>query len=392
LNRALVVVLDGVGVGALPDADLYGDGGSDTLAHTAAAVGGLCLPGLEALGLGRVARIAGLSAQAPGDGAYGRMAEQSPGKDSISGHWELMGVVLERAFPTYPEGFPPDVVASFEKRIGRPVLWNRPASGTEVIARLGDEHVSSGSPILYTSADSVFQLAAHEDVIPPEALYRMCEAARDLLVGEHGVARVIARPFCGSSGRYERTPGRRDFALPPVGETLLDRLMAEGLETWGVGKVGDLFASRGFTRSIKAGGNEDCLDRVLELFAGLGRGLLVVTLVDFDMLWGHRNDARAFADGLAAFDRRLGQLRSLLTENDVLVLTADHGCDPTTPSTDHSREYVPALLWGPRVRRDVNVGTRASFADLAATLGEGFGISGIGRTSFFQEIWTERSG
>jgi phosphopentomutase len=317
------------------------------------------------------------------------MAERSPGKDSISGHWELMGVVLEGAFPTYPEGFPAEVVTAFEREIGRKVLFNRPASGTEIIARLGDEHVASGSPILYTSADSVFQLAAHEDVIPTADLYRMCEAARALLTGKHGVARVIARPFTGPSGRYERTRGRRDFSLPPVGETLLDRVSDRGLDSWGVGKVGDLFASRGFTRLIKAGGNEDCIDRILDLFPQLPRGLLLVTLVDFDMLWGHRNDPEAFAEGLRVFDESLQAIRSKMKERDVLVLTADHGCDPTTVSTDHSREYVPVLISGPSVKRNVDLGTRGSFSDLAATLADGFGVGPLGGTSFFPEIWGE---
>lgn len=387
LRRALVIVLDGVGVGALPDADRYGDEGSHTLANTAAAVGGLSLPGLEALGAGKVAEIQGLASGRAADGGYGRMAERSPGKDSISGHWELMGVVLERAFPTYPDGFPAGVVSAFEQRIGRRTLWNRPASGTEIIARLGDEHVATGFPILYTSADSVFQLAAHEVVIPPEELYRMCQIARSQLVGEHAVARVIARPFEGSSGAYRRTRGRRDFALPPVGRTLLDELASLGLETWGVGKVGDLFAGRGFSRVVKSGGNDEIVEKTLEVFPEMEGGLLLATLVDFDMLWGHRNDPAAFAAGLRAFDQTLPEIRAMMSPGDVLVLTADHGCDPTTPSTDHSREYVPILVWGHDIGGDVNIGTRASFSDLAATLAEGFGLTGVGGSSFFGEIW-----
>ena len=383
----LVVVLDGAGVGALPDADHYGDEGSFTLGNTAAAAGGLSLPHMEKLGMGKVAGIRGISPDVVAEGAHGKMAEQSPGKDSISGHWELMGVVLERAFPTYSNGFPAEIVGAFEEQIGRRVLWNRPASGTEIIARLGDEHAATGSPVLYTSADSVFQLAAHEDVIPTPDLYRMCGIARSLLAGEHSVARVIARPFTGSSGHYERTRGRRDFSLPPVGETLLDRLQGAGLSTWGVGKVGDLFAHRGFTRMVKAGGNDDCVAKVLDLFPGMGRGLLLVTLVDFDMLWGHRNNAGAFAAGLRDFDASLPAIRSKLGTGDVLVLTADHGCDPTTPGTDHSREYVPILVSGSGIRADVDLGTRASFSDLAATLAEGFGVGPLGGKSFFQEIW-----
>ncbi len=382
------MIVDGGGVGALPDADLYGDRGSHTLGNTAAAVGGLFLPELESLGIGKVTEIMGISAAVRADGAYGKMAEQSPGKDSISGHWELMGVILPRAFPTYPEGFPPEVVSAFEHRVNRKVLWNRPASGTEIIARLGDEHVATGSPILYTSADSVFQLAAHEDVIPPDELYDMCEAARFLLTGEHAVARVIARPFRGCSGSYERTRGRRDFSLPPVGETLLDRMEGAGLATWGVGKVGDLFARRGFTKIERAGGNEDCVLKVLEIFPKLEAGLLLVTLVDFDMLWGHRNNPEAFAEGLKSFDGRLAAIRGMLEDDDVLVITADHGCDPTTPSTDHSREHVPVLVSGPGVREDVDLGTRSSFSDMAATLADGFGLGPLGGSSFFREIWT----
>ncbi len=381
-----MIVLDGGGVGALPDAGVYGDEGSHTFGNTAAAVGGLSLPGLESLGLGKVAEIRGISNRVSADGAFGKMAERSPGKDSISGHWEMMGVVLDRAFPTYPNGFPPDVVRAFEDKIHRKVLWNRPASGTEIIARFGDEHVATGFPILYTSADSVFQLAAHEDVIPPEELYRMCETARSLLTGRHAVARVIARPFRGPSGGYERTRGRRDFSLPPVGDTLLDRMQAQGLETLGVGKVGDLFARRGFSRIERAGSNDDCVLKVLGIFPKIEVGLLLVTLVDFDMLWGHRNDSRAFAEGLVAFDGSLPAIRAMLGDDDVLVITADHGCDPTTPSTDHSREYVPILMSGPRIRNDVDLGTRASFADLAATLADGFGLESPGGTGFYDQV------
>ncbi|MCX5800207.1 MAG: phosphopentomutase [Candidatus Eisenbacteria bacterium] len=385
--RIIVIVLDGVGIGELPDAALYGDAGSDTLGNTCQAMGGLSLPNLERLGLGHLGNFKGVSAITNPEASYGKLEERSPGKDSTSGHWELMGVILERPFPTYPNGFPESVVREFETRIGRRVIGNMPYSGTEIIKLLGDEHVKTGCPILYTSADSVFQLAAHEDVIPVKQLYDYCIVARDFLIGEHGVARVIARPFSGKSGSYQRTTRRKDFSIPPTGDTILDILETKGVEVLAVGKVADLFAGRGFTREIRAKSNTEGMGA---LTAGLGDSeerFVLANLGDFDTLWGHRNDVKAFAQGLVEFDCWLGGFLSELSFDDVLFITGDHGCDPTTPSTDHSREYVPVLVYGRRLWKGVNLGTRTSFADLGATVADLMGIDGTGKgTSFAKEI------
>jgi phosphopentomutase len=315
------------------------------------------------------------------------MAESSAGKDSTSGHWELMGLVTERPFPTYPEGFPPDVIEPFERAIGRKILGNRAVSGTVIIEELGEEHLASGRPIVYTSADSVFQIAAHVDVIPLDELYRMCRIARGQLHGRHGVGRVIARPFSGSPGRFQRTSDRRDFSLPPRGETVLDRLKEAGWPVVGIGKIEDLFAGRGLTGAVHTRDNADGLVRLEEQMALVDRGALLINLVDFDMLWGHRNDPRRYARGLEEFDRGLGDLLPLLKRDDLVVITADHGNDPTTPSTDHSREYVPLLAFGPRISRGVDLGARSSFADLGATVADYFELPGTGRgRSFWEEI------
>ncbi|MBC7106012.1 MAG: phosphopentomutase [Firmicutes bacterium] len=386
IRRVVLMVLDGVGVGELPDAGRYGDAGSNTLVHTARAAGGLRVPNLNRLGLGRIIPGAGLEWVPAPAGCYGRMAERSPGKDTMTGHWEMAGLVLDRPFPVYPHGFPEEVIRPFEERIGRRVLGNRPASGTAVIEELGREHLATGRPIVYTSADSVFQIAAHEDVIPVEELYRMCRIARELLVGEHAVGRVIARPFTGTPGAFRRTPRRRDFTLPPPRPTVLDGLAARGLDVVAVGKVADIFAGRGITRALPAAGNAELFGRTLEALSGLRSGLVLTNLVDFDTLYGHRNDAPGFAAALEDFDRRLPALLSALTEADLLFVTADHGCDPTTPSTDHSREYVPLLVYGPGVRAGVDLGTRETFADLGATLGAIFGVEVPAGTPFLADI------
>jgi phosphopentomutase len=367
IRRCVVVVLDSVGVGALPDAADYGDEGADTLAHIAERIGGLSLPNLEALGLGCLHRIEGVACAKP-RGCYGKMAEASAGKDSIVGHWELAGLITERPFPTYPHGFPEDLIREFGARIGRGVLGNKVASGTEIIKELGAEHLRTGYPIVYTSADSVFQIAAHEDVIPVEELYRICQVARDLLRGEHGVARVIARPFEGEPGSFVRTERRKDFGLEPPGDTMLDSAYRAGLPTVGVGKIGDLFAHRSLTRDVKSSGNLDSLRRLLECVQDTPQGLIFGNLVDFDMLYGHRNDAEGFARALAEFDEFLPALLAEIGPDDALFITADHGCDPTTASTDHSREYVPVLCTGGRLREGVDLGVRRTFADLGATV------------------------
>lgn len=374
MARAAVIVLDSVGVGALPDAAAYGDAGANTLAHVAEAVEGLSLPHLERLGLGNIVPVKGLTPSAAPLAFYGKMGEISAGKDTTTGHWELMGLITKEPFPVYPQGFPPEVIEPFEKAIGRPVLGNKPASGTEIIAELGEEHIRTGYPIVYTSADSVFQIAAHEEVIPVEELYRYCLIARKLLTGKHAVGRVIARPFLGSAGNFYRTPRRRDFALPPPRPTVLDFLKEAGQEVIGIGKIEDIFAGRGLTQARHT---EDNLDGIQKTIAALGEpfsGLLFTNLVDYDMRYGHRNDAAGYARALMEFDAHLPEIMAALKSGDLLVITADHGCDPTTPGTDHTREYVPILAYPAGASRGYNLGTRSTFADLAATLAEMFGL------------------
>lgn len=378
IDRAVVLVMDSVGIGALPDAGLYGDEGSNTLVHTAQAVGGLQVPNLARLGLGWLVDAPGVERGERPIGAYGRMAEVSPGKDTTTGHWEMMGIQLERAFPTYPQGFPKEVIEPFVRRIGRPVLGNRPASGTEIIKELGELHMRTGFPIVYTSADSVFQIAAHEEVIPVDELYRMCEVAREILQGEHAVNRVIARPFRGEPGHFIRTERRRDFSLPPPRPTLLDWLKEAGFAVRAVGKIEDIFAGRGITDAVHTGNNEETL-AATERYAreSPAPGLIFANCVDFDMLYGHRNDPVGYARALQELDAWIPRLLAALTPRDLLVVTADHGCDPTTPSTDHSREYVPLLIAGGMIRSGVDLGTRGTFADLGATLAELFGIAAL---------------
>jgi phosphopentomutase len=383
--RVLVTVLDGVGIGELPDAALYGDAGSNTIGNTCKAMGGLSLPTLERLGLGRIEYLTGIRAVDDPLGCYGKMAEKSPGKDSTSGHWELMGCILDKAFPTYPEGFPEPVVRDFEQRTSRRVIGNMPYSGTEILKLLGDEHVRTGALILYTSADSVFQLAAHEEVIPVEELYSYCRTARELLTGEHGVARVIARPFEGTSGNYRRTSRRKDFSLPPVTDTMLDILARHGSEVLAVGKVADLFAGRGFTREIRTKSNAEGMEALSAVLDDVDEGFVLANLGDFDTLWGHRNNAEAFARGLEEFDKWLSSFLEKLSMDDVLFLTSDHGCDPTTPSTDHSREYAPVIAYGSRLLGGVNLGVRESFADLGATVAQLMGVEGTGSGKGFAE-------
>ena len=384
ISRVILIVMDSVGAGALPDASLYGDEGSDTLGNIARAVG-LKIPTLRSLGLGMVARI-GEPGGSP-RGAYGRMAERSAGKDSVTGHWEMMGIVLDRAFPTFPQGFPSDVIQAFEDRIGRRSLGNTAASGTAIIDALGAEHMATGAPIVYTSADSVFQIAAHEGVIPVPELYRMCEIAFEIVGRGMGVGRVIARPFVGEPGHFTRTSNRRDFALDPFGPTLFDRLKSAGHEVIGIGKIEDLFAGRGLTRAIHTTSDSHGMDVIIESMAQTPRGLIAANLVDFDTLYGHRNDVRGYADNLERFDGRLAQLLPALRPSDLLVVTADHGNDPTTPSTDHSREYVPVLLAGDGVRAGVDLGVRQTFADLGQTLADVFRVPALAHgTSFLAQI------
>ena len=389
-TRVLLIVLDSVGIGELPDAGAYGDEGSNTLGNIAREVR-LAVPALRSLGLDRLVALGGPAASTP-RGAFGRMAESSAGKDSVTGHWEMMGIVLERAFPTFPNGFPPEVIAELERRIGRGTLGNVVASGTEIIDRLGAEHVRTGRPIVYTSADSVFQIAAHEDVIPLAEQYRICEVAFELVGRGMNVGRVIARPFVGAPGTFKRTSNRHDYALDPSGETLLDRLTAARVPVFTIGKVRDLFAGRGIPEWVPAASDADGMTRLEEALDARPEGLVFINLVDFDTQYGHRNDVAGYAANLERFDARLAALLPRLRESDLLVVTADHGNDPSTPSTDHSREYVPVLLTGARVRANTDIGTRPTFADLGQTLAAAFGVAPLAHgTSFLESIRVQHS-
>jgi len=392
-RRAILIVLDGVGAGAARDAADYGDSGSNTLANVAEAVGGLDLPQLESLGLGKALKIRGMRADVTARAAFGVMHPASPGKDSTTGHWELAGLHLDQPFPTYPEGFPTSIIDAFSRATGRPVIGNVAGSGTAMIDRYGDEHVERGAWIVYTSADSVFQVAAHESVVPLDELYDSCRKARTILVPPHNVSRVIARPFVGEPGSYRRTPNRRDFSLEPLSETLLDALAAAGIGRHGVGKVDDLFAGRGIS-SHHTTDNHEGIAQIQAWIGGRGNpdvshsGFLFANLVDFDQLFGHRNDVAGFYGALRQFDAALPSLLDGLRDGDLLAITADHGNDPTTPSTDHARECVPLLVTaGGRGVRPVNLGQRGTFSDLGATIADWFGIAFRGRgTSFLREI------
>lgn len=366
-RRVVLIILDGVGIGEMEDADLYGDQGSRSLQNTAEAVGGLYLPHMQKLGLGNITPIAGVEPVIAPVGAFGKMREKSRGKDSTTGHWEIMGLVLEQPFPTYPHGFPADLIQAFEQAAGRKTLGNVVASGTRIINELGDEHVRTGYPIIYTSADSVFQIAAHEDVIPLEELYAMCEKARKLLIGPHEVGRVIARPFIGKDGQYTRTSNRHDFSRQPD-RHVLDYLVEQGKKVIGIGKIKDLFAGRGVSESIHTRVNQEAVEQIIRTIREEQGDLIFANLLDFDQTFGHRNDVKGYAEALESFDRELGLIMEGMLPDDLLIITADHGNDPTTPSTDHSREYVPLLVYGEKIRAGVNLGVRSSFADVGQTI------------------------
>ena len=383
-RRVVWIVLDSVGIGEMPDAEAYGDEGSDTLGNIA-RMRPLALPNLCRLGLANIRPFAGLPASSSPEAAFGRCALASPGKDTTTGHWEMAGIILARPFPVYPECFPPDVMKPFEDAIGRATLGNCPASGTEIIARLGAEHMRTGAPIVYTSADSVFQIAAHEEVIPVAELYRMCEIAREQLRGNHEVGRVIARPFTGVTGAFTRTANRKDFAVPPPRGMLLDSLLDAGVHVHTVGKIADVFLGRGVASSAKTAGNSDGMKKTLEAMDKLDQGLIFTNLVDFDQNFGHRNDVEGYARALEEVDAWLPALRSRMKAGDLAILIADHGCDPTTPSTDHSREYVPLLVVG--AAPGVDLGTRGSLADIGQTVAEIFKASPIPHgTSFLSQL------
>ena len=374
-GKIVFIVLDSIGIGEAPDAGMYGDVGANTLGNTAIAVGGLHLPALRSLGVGNIAPLLGVSPMEAPAGCFGKMQEVSKGKDSTTGHWELAGIIVERDFPYYPKGFPPQVIEHFLAATGvHGVLGNRPASGTQIIAELGDEHLRTGFPIVYTSGDSVFQIAAHEEVIPLPELFRICQLARDVVfTGEHAVGRVIARPFVGTSGKYQRTPNRRDFSLQPPGTTVLDLLQRRGIPTVAIGKIDDLFAGKGLSEKLHTRSNEEGIEEIIHQAKKLSGGLIMTNLVDFDMLYGHRQDAKGMAAALEYFDRNLPRILETLEGNDLLLITADHGNDPTDSSTDHSREYVPLLVYSPNGKKGVNLGIRKTFADAGKTVAEYFG-------------------
>ncbi len=387
LRRAILVVLDGVGVGANPDAAAYGDAGASSLEHCAQAIGGLTLPNLGCVGLGNITPIVGTPPTNDATGAFGRMQEAAAGKDSTTGHWEMTGVVLRKPLPTYPNGFPPDVVDAFEQAIGRKVLGNKAASGTEIIQELGAEHLRTGNPILYTSADSVFQVAAHQEIIPLEDLYQMCRIAREMLVGDHAVGRVIARPFSGTPGHFKRTEHRRDFSLSPLGTTLLDLLKDRGYDVIGIGKIEDLFSGRGLTQRDHTETNRDGMAATLNWLKRDFSGLLFVNLVEFDMLWGHRRDSEGYAQALRDVDGWFAQVQQVMRPGDAIFFTADHGVDPTYRGTDHTREYVPLLAYGAPVRANVNLGILSTYADLGQTLAHAFHVGPLAAgTSFAHQL------
>ncbi|GAC1566310.1 MAG: phosphopentomutase [Ktedonobacteraceae bacterium] len=387
IRRAILVVLDGVGAGENPDAHDYGDEGASSLEHCAQAIGGLQLPNLGSIGLGNITPIQGTPPTGHAKGSFGRMAESGAGKDSTTGHWEMTGVVLQKPLPTYPRGFPPDLVEQFEQAIGRKVIGNKHASGTEIIKELGEEHMRTGLPILYTSADSVFQVAAHQDVIPLEELYHLCRIAREMLTGDNAVGRVIARPFIGTPGNFKRTEHRRDFSLAPLGTTLLDVLKSNAKEVIGIGKIEDLFAGRGLTQRDHTETNRDSMASTLRWLERDFEGLLFVNLVEFDMLWGHRRDSRGYAQALCEVDAWFAQVQQVMQARDAIFFCADHGVDPTYKGSDHTREMVPLLAYGAPVRAAVNLGIRSTYADLGQTLAQAFGAEPLAAgTSFAGEL------
>jgi len=387
IDRVIWIVLDSVGMGAMPDAELFGDVDVNTIGHVSQALGGLKVPNMESIGLGNIDEIQGLNKVESPRGCYGRFAEASRGKDTTTGHWEMAGVVSMVPFPTYPNGFPEEIIKAFEKATGRGVIGNKPASGTVILDELGEEHMKTGKVIVYTSADSVFQIAAHEDVVPLEELYNMCRIARDILVKEHAVARVIARPFVGKPGSFTRTPNRRDFSLLPPHDTVLDKLKKAGYHVMAVGKIEDIFSGQGITEAVHTTDNMDGVDKTLDYMKENKKGIIFTNLVDFDMKWGHRRDYKAYGKGLEDFDARLPEILNAMEDSDVLFITADHGCDPTAPGTDHTREYVPFLAYGKALKENVNLGTRNTFADIGQTIAEIFGTEKIQNgESFLKEI------
>lgn len=387
MKRVIILLLDGVGVGELPDAQLYNDCGSNTLRNLSEKIPNFQLPNLESLGLGNIIPLQGVKALPITLASYGKMAELSVGKDSTTGHWELMGIVLAHPFPVYPHGFPNEIINQFESAIGHKIIGNVVASGTEIINKLGEEHLRTHCPIVYTSADSVFQIAAHEDIMPVSELYRMCLIARNILKGKHAVLRVIARPFIGKPGNFIRTKNRKDFSLKPPRLTLLDIAKKNSFEVVVIGKIDELFAQQGYTVSIHSVNNQECFDATLNAMEKYHKGIIFVNFIQFDMDWGHRNDCQGFYQGLLEFDQSLPEILAKMTDDDILFITADHGNDPTTQSTDHSREYVPLLVYGKNIRSNVNLSIRKTFADVGQTIAEYFQLPSLAYgTSFYKEL------
>ncbi|MFV1951741.1 MAG: phosphopentomutase [Nitrospinota bacterium] len=385
-SRVVLIILDGFGVGELPDAGEYKDAGTNTLGNISKRSGGIALPNLERMGLGCIGDFEGIRCVKEPMASFGRMAEKSKGKDTTTGHWELMGLVPDKAFPLYPDGFPPDIMEPFKKAIKREILWNRPASGTEIIERLGREHIKTGFPIIYTSADSVFQIAAHEEIIHVDDLYHMCEIARGILRPPCNVCRVIARPFAGKPGSFVRTERRRDYSVEPFRETTLDNLRKNNINVIGIGKIEDIFAGKGIAESIHTKENEDGINKTLYYLEKIDKGLIFINLNDFDTKYGHRNNIEGYADALKVFDARLPEIWSGIKRDDLLIITSDHGCDPTTPGTDHSREYVPLLVYGKMIKGGINLGTRETFADVGETIAGIFGVKGAGAGKSFLKL------
>jgi phosphopentomutase len=387
MARAVVIVLDGVGCGALPDADQYGDEGSNSLANTATALGGLKLPNMRRMGLGNIIPIEGVLPINEPSAHYGKMLEQSPGKDTTTGHWEMMGVILDKPFPVFPNGFDSEFISSFQKAVGRNVIGNTPASGTRIIEEFGARQLKTGELIVYTSADSVFQIAAHTSVISLEELYEICQTARTMLTGPNGVSRVIARPYTGKPGAFIRTAQRRDFSVPPPKPTVLDRLLDSGIEVHGIGKIDDIFGGRGFSSCRHVESNAEGIEAIEQKMKQKSDGLLFANLVDFDMKFGHRNDVQGYARALSEFDRAIPTYIELLADDDMICITADHGNDPTTDGTDHAREYVPLLARMGQLSKGADLGVRKTFADIGATLADFFGLATLDTgTSFLNDI------
>lgn len=387
MRRIVLIVLDSVGVGELPDAADFGDEKSNTISNISKVVGGLNIPNLKRMGIGNITDILGAERISSPIASYGKCNERSIGKDTVTGHWEMAGVIIETPLQTYPNGFSKEIMSEFEQKIGTNTIGNVVASGTEIIKELGDTHVKTGFPIIYTSADSVFQIAAHEKVIPLEKLYEMCQTARDMLVGDKIVGRVIARPFIGEKGNYTRTSNRKDYALDPFGKTMLDYIKEDGQNVMAVGKIEDIFNKKGITEAIHIKNNMDGVDKTLEFMKTDKKGIIFTNLVDFDMLYGHRNDVKGYASAIEKFDTRVPEILELLGKDDILIITADHGCDPTTASTDHSREYIPLLVYLRNNKIGTNLGTRSSFTDIGKTVLEILKIkNNLPGVSFYNQI------